>query len=795
MAKYNYSKYEVVKTPAFTKEAAGWISDVGSRTGYLNFEVREVNGNMAFFPIGNTVTVGSHETDKEVFAFGNASTGATTMYSYVGRGSGTSEFNRFLYTNPCINYSRGALVGTVQAEDGTYSTNGRHADGYWYVRGSLVNTAPTTPGAFTQPTGELEIGDSKVFTVGASSDAQGNLAKYIWEASINGGSYTKVGETSGPSLTYTIPTATSLKMRVKAVDSGGLESGYRESAVFTVTKPKYYWSKYNVIQVVDAPEKWKWNLIGPLSVSLQAKEGITYDLVSQNFIELGNSINLTSLPVGGSVYSVAGITGMRYTRSDYSSADRWEVQRSGVTTSDGRGPLVQSGIVAAEGTYPLDGRHTDGFWYVRGSRVNQSIAPPGAFTTPATGATLEPKQAITLAFGASIASAISTYEVQSRYNGGAWQNVGAHTNALTRAFTVTTDKALTTVEFRVRAKNTSGVYSDYVYSEAFVIQHNKIPTITLDTENNKTLYEKDTFVIKGTALEPDVGDVIIVYYRINGGLARGFATKVSDGTSVPFSEQLTFKSGKLYRGETEITGSLADGTPHTLEVWAEDNQGGKSVIETRTFYVVQNRPPSLTIDPIDLASGLIDADKIPVTGETFDLDGNDVVVRYRINNGINVEIHNGPAGEFSFDIPVSKLKDGENAIVVEVSDTYDFKASKTIKLNKSANLTPLASSVMRYTIVPPSGSAQRLSLWIERDETQDVTVEISMTNGTEPENFKRMIWNDEDSRPDPEPAPIAPGIVEDFWKYKADAPAEHIAIKISWTGDKPIFKVTGALMQ
>lgn len=677
----------------------------------------------------------------------------------------------------------GAYVKTVSLKSGPMPVR--------IMRDFKPNTAPTIPGSFTQPTGTLESGDSKVFSVGASSDAEGNLSKYIWEASINGGAYTKVGETSTLSLTYTIPTATTLRMRVKALDSGGLESGYRESSTFTVTKPKYYWSKYNVITEYTEPTEWSGNISSQDNFVGWASNYTFYPSTGK-FVIFGANTSGSTVSAGSTFYkpSADGFTIQRRTAISNGSAAGGQnapIQQKTSIIAYKIGSLIQSGIAAVEGTYPIDDRHTDGFWYVRGSRVNQSIAPPAPFTTPATGAILEPKQALTLTFGASSAPSISTYEVQSRYNGGAWQNVGTHTNALTRAFTVTDDKSLTTVEFRVRAKNTSGVYSDYVYSEVFTIQHNKMPTVTLETENNKTLYEKDTFTIKGSALEPDIGDVLIVYYRINGGLARGFATKVSDGTSVPFTEQLTFKSGKLYRGETEITGALADGTPHTLEVWSEDNQGGKSVVETRTFYVVPNRPPSLTIDPIEGIIGMIDADKITITGTSFDADANDVIVRYRINNGINVEIHNGPAGEFSFDIPLSKLTDGENSIVVEVADTYDFKYSKTVKLNKSANLTSLSQSVQRYTIVPPAGSAQGVYLWIERDEGQDVNVEISMTNGTEPEQFVAMTLDSS--------GPTDVGKIEDFFKYRSDIPAEKIAIKLSWTGDIPIYKVSGALLQ
>ncbi|MEV9641779.1 hypothetical protein ABZ756_13845 [Mammaliicoccus sciuri] len=652
------------------------------------------------------------------------------------------------------------------------------------------NTAPTTPGAFTQPTGTLEIGDTKAISWGGSTDADGNLHGYEFEVSVDGGSWINRGFATTPSFSYVIPTATTIKFRVRARDNAGLYSAYRESSAYTVSKPLYYWSRYRGerVYIENAPwEKqsgshtnspgannvWYFYTFNPVNntavVSQSTSDYMTFDVWRQQRYP-----EIMYIPRHDGVEKVFFSTGVIEKRFYSKNSSKIE-----------KGAYIDV-ITAVEGTYPIDGAPTvtDGYWYVRGSRVSQSIAPPSAFTAPAINTVLEPKQALTLAFGASTASAISTYEVQSRYNDGAWQNVGSHTNALTRAFTVTTDKSLTTVEFRVRAKNTSGVYSDYVYSEAFQIQHNKVPTITLETENNKTLYEKDTFTIKGSAVEPDIGDVLIVYYRLNGGTARGIETKLSDGSAIPFNEQLLFKSGKLYKGDTEITGMLTEGTAHTLEVWAEDNQGGKSEIERRTFYVVPNRPPSLTIDPIEYQSDLINVDKVTVTGESYDPDGNDVVVRYRINNGINVEIHNGPARPFSFDISLSKLKDGENSIVVEVADTYDFKASETIVLTKDKKLTPLTASTMRYTIKPPAGSAKSIALWILRDPNNSVKAEISMTNGTEPEDFKPMELDS--SGP-------ADNYINDLFKYESDSPAEHIAIKLSWTGDKPIIQVSGAL--
>ena len=89
-----------------------------------------------------------------------------------------------------------------------------------------------------------------------------------------------------------------------------------------------------------------------------------------------------------------------------------------------------------------------------------------------------------------------------------------------------------------------------------------------------------------------------VKYNINGGTTRAIATAISDGSNIPFNKTLIFKQNKLYDGDTAITAELAEGAQHTLKVWAEDDQGGKSTEQTRVFYVVPNRPAILTINSL-----------------------------------------------------------------------------------------------------------------------------------------------------------------------------------------------------
>ncbi|WKT76939.1 hypothetical protein [Lysinibacillus fusiformis] len=675
-----------------------------------------------------------------------------------------------------VSYNKGALQESgIIAEDGTYPLNGYHSDGFWYVRGGVANTAPTQPGPFTQPSGTLEIGDSKVFAVGAASDAESNLSKYIWEASINGGAYSKVGETTTNSLTYTIPTATSLKMRVKAVDTGGLESAYRESSQYTVTKPMYYWSKYTV-------SKYNYYTEGAWASEGNQNGGINFPNTFKNYA-FNSSTGVfngsggqwgTGAPVGSVGYSVSGLSLYKYTIISDSNF-RIESKFPSLQSQDGPGSLITNGIQDIYDKYTHSAKNPDGFWYVRGSRVNQSIAPPTPFTSPSEGKKFKPSEVANIAFGASNAANLSLYEVDYRYNAaGAWTPL-AYNNTLTRSLTITTDKTLKTIELRVRAKDTNNVYSDYVYSETFEIEHNVAPTVSLTGPgDNSTLYENDTLNISGTAYDPDLDQAVTVYYQINAEPRKVLTTNLSK-VQIALSKQLTFKAGKIYDGEIVLTDTLAAGIEHKLKVWAVDSENATSKVVERTFFVVPNRAPLLSIDAV-VPSGVVDVDKFKIGGTALDEDANSTVkVTRKINSGDPVEIYSGQSGAWEFDVSLAELAVGDNTIVIEVIDNYGAKASKTIKLKKNEVKTPILHAVARYKITPPAGSAKGVLLFIERDEEMDLKVELSMTLAGEQEQYETLTADNT------APMPNINGIVEDTYYHEATEPKDNIILKLSTT--------------
>lgn len=376
----------------------------------------------------------------------------------------------------------------------------------------------------------------------------------------------------------------------------------------------------------------------------------------------GNSITrfqITALPKGEASDYTAYIT----------SKESWQ---NAFIPNYIRGTLVQSNIVAEDGVYPTNGRHSDGFWYVRG--------------------------------------------------------------------------ALTNV----------------------------IPTLSLTTSDNRTLYESDTFNIIGSATDSDAGNVVSVKYQVNEGTIRAISTGISTGASIPFSKTLTYKAGALYDGSTIVSAALAENANHTLKVWAEDDQGGKSAVQTRTFKVVANRPPLITFNPFSSPTGLINSDNITVSGTVNDPDGNTVSVKFKIGNGSYTDVYSGAGGTFSFDVNLALLSDGPNAITVQAVDSYGALTQKALNIAKTANTQPLKTSVTRYKLTPPNASAKGVLLWVERDaEDVLVTAEISMTAAGVAELFVPMTKS--------MTAYVADGIEEDEFTYEASEPKQNIVIKLTQT--------------
>ena len=151
--------------------------------------------------------------------------------------------------SPCCYSGNGATDALSVGSNGDWGNYSCSHTG-WYLRPALVlpsnlltsddgtvntNTAPTTPGSITVPEG-AEGGKNIEVTWTASTDAEKNLEGYIVERSTDGGNtWTQVFKGGGLKATFLVPAGSETIMcRVKAYDSEGLYSGYRNSAQVSV---------------------------------------------------------------------------------------------------------------------------------------------------------------------------------------------------------------------------------------------------------------------------------------------------------------------------------------------------------------------------------------------------------------------------------------------------------------------------------------------------------------------------------------------------------------------------------
>jgi len=155
--------------------------------------------------------------------------------------------------------------------------------------------------------------------------------------------------------------------------------------------------------------------------------------------------------------------------------------------------LLTSNIVAADGTYPTDGYHTDGYWYVRGSIID-STAPVISISGVTTGTNYATN--VTPIFSVSDPeTSITTYT--HTLNG----------TTFTSGTAITTDGSYSLI---ISATNAAGLISSQTVS--FVIDKTA-PTINITGVTNGTIY---TNIISPTFSASDTNGVASCIATLNG---------------------------------------------------------------------------------------------------------------------------------------------------------------------------------------------------------------------------------------------------------------------------------------
>lgn len=276
-----------------------------------------------------------------------------------------------------------------------------------------------------------------------------------------------------------------------------------------------------------------------------------------------------------------------------------------------------------------------------------------------------------------------------------------------------------------------------VTTKAFTfVKRNNAPLVTLDTKDNEVFYEGSTLNISGTATDADVGDAVIVKYKLASSRERVITTQVSTGEAFDYGKVLTFTKGRFYDGETVVTDVLAEGNTYTLEVWAQDDKGVNSPIQKRKFTVVPNRSPLLEITDTPSVEGAALSTDLSIKGTVNDPDGDDVRLTYKLNNGKEIPVaESGNSFEISFKL--SDLKQGRNTFLIIARDEYDAMTTKEVQVTTTAvkSSTEHIENKLYYTIDTKGVETDGILLWLRRPIGDDTDykgyVSITQTGATE----------------------------------------------------------------
>lgn len=227
----------------------------------------------------------------------------------------------------------------------------------------------------------------------------------------------------------------------------------------------------------------------------------------------------------------------------------------------------------------------------------------------------------------------------------------------------------------------------YQYTVTVEYVNNIQPSLTLTSPtDNQTLSEGAAFIIQGIVQDADSGNVVTVKYKINSGTARAVVSSVSDGSSpISFTRTLTYGNKRLWDGATDIAGAdLAEGVDHTLTVWAEDDQGGKSAEITRKFRVIHNRPPAISGQDGDI--GTINTPP-SLTYTVTDPEGSTFTVTEKINDTVIRTFTGQPGVENTMTIPHDlwlPLEPGvPQTLKIEATDSAGIKSVRTYMFTRA----------------------------------------------------------------------------------------------------------------
>lgn len=334
--------------------------------------------------------------------------------------------------------------------------------------------------------------------------------------------------------------------------------------------------------------------------------------------------------------------------------------------------------------------------------------------------------------------------------------------------------------------------SDTLVSDApnaqghYEIMLNNPPTITLDVQQNQVYYEGSTLNIAGKAKDTDVNDAVIVKYKIGSANERILTTQASQGKEFDYGKVLTFTKSRFYDGETPVSDVLLAGNTYQLQVWAQDDKGAKSAIETRNFTVVPNRKPLIHVTELPTLEGGTGITELSIKGTVNDPDGDDVTLTYKLNDGKETPLVVVEEA-FEIDFTVEQLRVGVNNFTIIARDEYEALTTATVQINvnKVSGGTEHIKKVVVFDIDMQGKETDGAVLWIRRPFTDDTnyTASISTVEPDAVESYKGM----------DKVTQVVQGHNRDQFTGKSDTKGSKVSIKLDIEGEGNVTMIQGVI--
>ncbi|WP_338709191.1 fibronectin type III domain-containing protein [Paenibacillus amylolyticus] len=377
---YYWSKFSVVNPPPYVWSLMGESTD-------------DANPNLpGFYASFNVIpTAKSSNVSGEYFSNLTASRPVGYYKRPYNEEANVRKFTRtgdrsyteeLLVWNSNTQSARGTLIqSNIRAAQNTYPDNGKHTDGFWYTKiGSVPNEMPVV--SVTQAGSQnvnLKPGTDTITISGTVSDPDNDTLTI--SATIGGIAKSVVlsgTQTAKPwSLVWRTSdfAASGSYSNVKLLfDDGkdGLVSATYTGKVTIDTTPLYYWDKYSTKNQITGYSESKGTTYRSDASTINGYRNYTFNTTTGKFSGVGEYEVAPTYPTwaGTRLFSIgfAGMTENLVTNLDQVQSTVY----SAVATSSIkiRNDLISSNILDIDKTYPDDGLHTDGFWYVKKATNN-----------------------------------------------------------------------------------------------------------------------------------------------------------------------------------------------------------------------------------------------------------------------------------------------------------------------------------------------------------------------------------------------------------------------------------------